>query len=168
MHKYRNLHMLSILGSLQSTLEEVAHHCQDSQLEFASPRCETGREFLAGFHYPPAIDVTLIRTFDGAASIEARSFDRKKSQELLDLMIERTAFVARPPTAEFIADINVSIPIIRVTYGDIEKIARMLSVSNDAAAGIVWYSNFLICYKGASFEESKEIVRQRFGLVGKL
>lgn len=162
--QYRNLYVRGVLGSLEKPLEEIDDICKNEQLEFASVKVETQRDFLAGFCFNPIIDITIDKCKNNESSIVAYSLDNDRSAKVIDDIIKKSGFEVQEPELEFMATVGHEFDIEKHSYDITEKISEYLNAKLEKAWGAIRYMNFLMMYNKYPQEKSMQTATKKFGL----
>ena len=158
---YDKLHVLGLIGNCVSPLENLSKHFKHEQFEFAPVKNERNRDFLAGFHFKPAVDITVVRA-NGESSIVNFSLNREKSRDIADRLSKSMGLIIKKPYRDFILDIEGIMDIEVEAYHRYDRIASIFKVDIDKAFGVVRYSNFLQRYKNYNEEDSMRYACQMF------
>ena len=83
--EYERLRVIGVLGRLERLLDNVILPHNPDTMEFATIKREghLHRDFLAGFHFSPPVDFTMVRSYNREASIVTYSLDKQKPKELI-------------------------------------------------------------------------------------
>ncbi len=163
---YEKFYAVGVYGRLDRSLEEVCDLFKgDNSFEFAEPREEPRRTFLAGVHHKPIIDITLARGDNGESSIINYGVDNKeKVIEVTRRVIQQSGLTPSRPTLDFIATIDQEIDIHQMTYQGCVEISRASGLNLGQAFGLVVYHSFLTNYKGISIQKAGKIATEKIGL----
>ena len=168
--EYARLAVLGTVGMLERSLQSIeelyADKTKKQQIVFAPVQRQLGRDFLAAFHFEPAIDVTIVRTPEREASVVTYSLDKEVSKKFLVDFVQRTGFVPYISLPRNFVEMTKSelILIEKSNYNMCTACAELLNVNDDKMFGAMRYANFLHMYNGVSFPESKRMAFRRFGL----
>lgn len=138
---YGSLVIYGVLGRMGCELSDFAEKYEGKRFEFGSVRDEGHRDFLAGFHHNPTVDVTIAQS--SRTSIVTVSLDQEGSKEALDHLIEALEFKAGIPYANFILDMNSSLGIEMIGYNRCSELAKTLEIPFEKLFEVVRYANFL-------------------------
>jgi hypothetical protein len=154
-----------IVGRLDMELEELNKLYSDNTIEFAPVKKEVGRDFLAAFCFEPAVDVTLVRAWNGEASIVTYSLNKNGSKQLMKDIVNKSQFSVYEPDQDFIRTIEGEIKLLETqNYNLCKLIAEMLNEDLEKVVGAVRYSNFISRYKGFSEPKSMRVAIEKFKL----
>jgi len=166
--RHEKLYVFGVLGKLERTLQQLSSLCKNGKLEFAPVKEGSGRDFLAGFYYPPAIDITLDRLRNKESSIVAYSLSKDEALRVIDEIIGKSGFKVIKPDPSFVRQITSELTIEIRTYALIEAmVASVGSVDFEQMWGLSRYTHFLQ-YKNYSEEQATELAADKFNIPPKI
>lgn len=147
----------AIEGTIVRPLEGLLQ--SSDKVEFGRSRIEpreNNREFLAGWHYKPPLDITLTSYPDGNASISVVALDKELGRATVEELVAKTQLFPRAPRREFQISIN--------QQGMVElETLKFVKNASDATErpladwwGFVHYLHFLTSYRGVSHDDATD------------
>src|SRR3989344_8241958 len=150
---YRDLHIFATFGTSPRTLTTIAE--EGFGLEFALLRKETERDFLAGYHMNPYLDVTMSQPPQGDLSLVACTLEAEEGKKVFDTFLEEIQWKRSIVPEEFI-DVLVRVDVLpwALAYEELTKSAKGAGINPRKLFYMSLHTNFLQEYIGQSYEEA--------------
>ena len=159
--KHEELYVLGVFGRMRDYLERINFE-STKNVEYSKVKSETNRDFLAGFHFNPGIDLTVVRRENAESSVVVVGLQKDKSKALLEEVVENIHLVPYAPPSDFLPVSDPDALARILLYQNIGIVVKKLGCSLESAFGIASYGNFLNRYKGCSEEESLDRAVKKF------